>query len=760
LFNSSRLTAGTGVFIADKTSWTKTLTGVGDVTGRFTGNANTVTINTEGNAQEVQRVFLGGATGGVFTLSIDKFEKPDGTLATIQTTSNITVGSASVTAANIKTELELILLPLLNVPAGTIPNGTALVKVTSVGSGTGAFDIQFLKPTYANVPQMTLNTNVDNTLIFVDASIALNKAGQNILDAGVIKTHTNGSFTIDLGMAEKGIFNFSFGYKTTINGTVSGVQKTPTISVTLGDTLGDTALEIQRQLATNNISAMVTMSVANKFKVEIVNPEISDISVTQSSDISNGSLKASPAIWTSVEGSSVREVKSLILSNATQGDLTLSIGSYSQKVTLGDATTTLANLKNAMNNLQKSFLGFTYKAEVRQLSFTDAHKEWEITFTNPGESNVADMTVDVSNLLNASGASNNVLGRVVTLEEGSPEGSLQAIETIVAANADTKFLFSSGNLTDMLKALVIPEKIRKPHTLTIDTSLLTANDHVLDLDFSQVADVLNFNFEQSGAQKEVKALTISSQAAGEIAFDYAVNEKQRLTLSDTQTPSGTFKLTLTDPNNSNKTVTTAAITVVKDPTTQAVDVYKTAQNIEIELNKLTGFKTTDASGANIVGANTKLSVSVKGVTKDGVAIKAGAEATTSYKPNTWDIVFNNKQFTDVGMLTLTDTSLTAKIDQVRQGVKLTTENINLTAGDKVGNGLAIQNALNQKLGEGAVTVKIPKTLTGALSTASTYKYTITFNQHENVELVKSATPNNTLTGYSLTTTTEGNATKA
>ena len=282
-------------------------------------------------------------------------------------------------------------------------------------------------------------------------------------------------------------------------------------------------------------------------------PEISGLNTATITNAT--SLKGKPAVWTTVEGSSVREVKQLTLNNVTDGSFVLKIGKYSTgPITIDTTGATLAEqakitsqaIQTALNQLNRNFVQ-KYTVEVQTESFTADLKEWKITFKAPGENDVAEMSVDVTGLT----GTNNLQGRVTTLADGSRAGNIHAFETILAPNADATFIFGSASLADMLAAIAVPEALRKTNTVTIDTSTLTANGHVLDIDFSQVADELNFNFEQIGAVKEVQPLIIDNTTEGEFALDYKIQEVQRLAFTGAEQPTGTFKISFKDPGGSN-----------------------------------------------------------------------------------------------------------------------------------------------------------------------------------------------------------------
>ena len=157
--------------------------------------------------------------------------------------------------------------------------------------------------------------------------------------------------------------------------------------------------------------------------------------------------------------------------------------------------------------------------------------------------------------------------------------------------------------------------------------------------------------------------------------------------------------------------------------TGKVDVKATALKIQTELNKL---KFTSATGSQV-----NLAVKVTGVTVDGSPITA--ETTNeSFKANSWDITFTNKELVNVDLLQVTSASVTPTVTTVKDGVHKITDMITFVADNKAANIIELKNKLNELLGEGSVTVKEPR----FGSTAANTKLNIVFNDPGDVVLTK------------------------
>ena len=97
--------------------------------------------------------------------------------------------------------------------------------------------------------------------------------GSNIVDAttGLVTKHTNGSITIDLGLAESGSFTLGFKYTKTVAGIETpNLAVSVTVPIAAGSTPNDVAAQIQQKLNEHSpqiFASVVVAGAGNSFKL-------------------------------------------------------------------------------------------------------------------------------------------------------------------------------------------------------------------------------------------------------------------------------------------------------------------------------------------------------------------------------------------------------------------------------------------------------------------------------------------------------------
>jgi len=690
IMSGQKLLAGTGAVTLSTPTFFERLTGTGAVSGAFAAGSNTVTIGKSGNAIEAQRVSLGGATGGTFTLAMSG----DATYQDF-TTGPIAVNGS--TAANIKTALE----GKLKLKSDGSLVGAGVVTVSAASGVDAAYDIEFIKAGFVDVAPLTVNGGSLTRAAGAFKSVQSATATQNAI------------YEIDLGHAAGGAFTVSF-----TNG-----AGTATTTVNLGAVPEDTRQALETQLNAldpANVRVKVTQGdTFGKFKLEFERPAFTPVAAFNTSF----ALTYQVSVGTLAQGSSVQEVDLLTIANATGGTFKLTIGDRETGAIAwgANAGATADNIAQEIGKVRKSTFGpFHYGALVETLTDTASSKSWKITFGAPDDDNVPDITIDTSTLTGSS-----VSGSVVTQRDGTAPGSWGDLERIVAPDADTTFILGSnetwlGAATRLLPDAVQKMLFLKSSEVVYDTSAVTANGHGLTLDFSHSNDALKFTFVSEGAVEAVEKIGIAKAAAGDFKLEYGTKETQRLAFSGS--PGGSFTLTVEDPTSAGSMLTTGAIAVDK-------------------IANWTGSLIWDEAGKNWTGSliwddpgnptdKAKIATNIEAALKalvlsDGsnldVSVQAVKGTSASKDTNSWDIVFNRPgNIADV-VLASAPTGASGSLHTVRDGTQASTGAITAVANDTAQTAKNIADALNALLGANAVTVKV----TNATAAA---EYTVTFKE--------------------------------
>ncbi|MCA9010897.1 MAG: hypothetical protein KDB01_14195, partial [Planctomycetaceae bacterium] len=473
VLSNGKLIAGNGtVSLANQPGY---FTGFRNVTGSF-ASGDVVNVTRAGSFNEIQAISLGGAkSGSTFVLTLND--------ATNSLTVNktITVGADdAATAANIQAELNAAL-------------GTGAVSVI-VGS-ISTFNIEFLKPANTDIASLVLN----DTGLTYDTPAAPTQ-----IQAG--GTGNNALWQFNLAMASGGTFQLAFNNgaaHTTANITVSSDPKV-------------TAANIKAAITTAGGTANVTATGLGIYKVEFTNSTTTDVTGVS---LTAPALTYPTGAFTLQEGQSGNEVQRVAFTNVASGTFVLNIGDRKTDAITWNTTpaTTAANIKAAIDAVRQSTFSLSkFKVIVTPVGSGTANDQtFDIQFTAPGDTNVADITVTKTGLV---ASTSSVTTSVTTIQDGQSGGGLNSLETVVAPNADSTLYFGNeviNTLWDVAKQALVPAALRKFGELTIDSGVLTSNGHDLTLDFSNVTRAMEFAFEDTGKQEIQKlVLTAANSPAG------------------------------------------------------------------------------------------------------------------------------------------------------------------------------------------------------------------------------------------------------
>ncbi|MEI6720903.1 MAG: hypothetical protein WCO67_09070 [Betaproteobacteria bacterium] len=257
-------------------------------------------------------------------------------------------------------------------------------------------------------------------------------------------------------------------------------------------------------------------------------------------------------------GQSLNEIQRLTLTGAP-ASIKIKLGdSLTAAIAIGsDDAVNAAAIKTALNALnQYGGIGGTVLATFGLKNYdvsvvVTGAKTYEVIFHAPNASNVAEMVVQNST------TSAEVANSVTTLQDGRASSSLTNIETVVAADADNRFIFGNGWGTDYKYGeQYLAEFLRSPDSdLTIDTKLATQNGHSLILDFSAVSKELKFTFSSEEYSRQQLDFSTST---GTVDLVYTDSDVYEIDLGTAT--SGQFKLNMMLPDGTTP-ATTESITV-------------------------------------------------------------------------------------------------------------------------------------------------------------------------------------------------------
>ncbi len=206
--------------------------------------------------------------------------------------------------------------------------------------------------------------------------------------------------------------------------------------------------------------------------------------------------------------------------------------------------------ETALNNLsQKSGItGAISKlfgdAKYQVTVTTEAAKTFRVQFHAPNAQDVPSIEITDMNGQVLVGSDGNPLALVTTVADGQTESRLANLETLVAANANNRFVFGDNWGVDYsFSDQFLPTFLRPDDsTLTVDTTPATQNGHAIEIDFRNVTNELNFQFE---SETHAVQTIDSDSTSGTFKLAFFESEVVRLDLKGQTT--GTYQLQLDDP---------------------------------------------------------------------------------------------------------------------------------------------------------------------------------------------------------------------
>ena len=436
--------------------------------------------------------------------------------------------------------------------------------------------------------------------------------GSNLLEVPNVQK-INPIQNVNLGNSASGSFTLSY-------------QGNPSISIQYSEDKNVLAETIQKSLteliignvfvsALKGAKITVMAGNANEFLVEFLNfnepPPLLIINTAALKDEFDAAVTSTGVTLTNeVELGKLNEKQRIdfSLAGAPTGTFKIDIGgSISDAIQIGttdEETRTNIDQKLDLLSQKNGFLSTLTKL-ISDPKFTvtvtvSGTNQFDVQFNAPELKDLPEVIIlkqDGSKFVEAPGL-------VTTLQDGKEESGLANIENIVAANASNRFIFGDdwGVETGPAKEI------------TVDTSLVSAGGYELEIDFSNVTNELNFKFESK--VYSVQALD-HDLSGGTVQLIY--KDSETLTLNLNSQTSGTFNLSMTDPDG-GATLNINDIKIVSG-------VKDTAYNIERAIEKeVSSFSVKTGVSVRVLDETLRtfrVTFHTKGVTSN-LAVTAGS----------------------------------------------------------------------------------------------------------------------------------------